>query len=41
MAASTFDDALRRLLIHEGGYGNHPSDPAADPASRSSTIAAT
>ena len=27
MAASTFDDALRRLLIHEGGYTNHPSDP--------------
>ena len=27
MAASTFDDALRRLLAHEGGYSNHPSDP--------------
>jgi lysozyme family protein len=27
MAASTFDDALRCLLIHEGGYTNHPSDP--------------
>jgi lysozyme family protein len=27
MAASTYDDALRRLLVHEGGYSNHPSDP--------------
>jgi lysozyme family protein len=27
MAASTFDEALRRLLAHEGGYSNHPSDP--------------
>jgi lysozyme family protein len=27
MAASTYDEALRRLLIHEGGYTNHPSDP--------------
>jgi lysozyme family protein len=27
MAASTYDEALRRLLIHEGGYSNHPSDP--------------
>jgi lysozyme family protein len=27
MAASTFDEALRRLLAHEGGYTNHPSDP--------------
>lgn len=27
MVASTFDDALRRLLVHEGGYSNHPSDP--------------
>src|SRR4051794_4659272 len=26
MAASTYDDALRRLLVHEGGYSNHPSD---------------
>jgi lysozyme family protein len=27
MAASTYDGALRRLLAHEGGYTNHPSDP--------------
>lgn len=27
MAASSYDDALRRLLVHEGGYSNHPSDP--------------
>jgi len=27
MAASNYDEALRRLLVHEGGYGNHPSDP--------------
>ena len=27
MAATSFDEALRRLLAHEGGYGNHPSDP--------------
>ena len=27
MTASTYDDALRRLLVHEGGYSNHPSDP--------------
>jgi lysozyme family protein len=27
MATSTYDEALRRLLIHEGGYTNHPSDP--------------
>ena len=27
MAASTYDEALRRLLLHEGGYTNHPSDP--------------
>jgi lysozyme family protein len=27
MAASTYDEALRRLLRHEGGYVNHPSDP--------------
>ena len=27
MATSTYDDALRRLLVHEGGYSNHPSDP--------------
>jgi len=27
MPASNFDEALRRLLVHEGGYTNHPSDP--------------
>ena len=27
MAGATFDDALRRVLAHEGGYSNHPSDP--------------
>ena len=27
MAIWTYDDALRRLLAHEGGYTNHPSDP--------------
>lgn len=27
MTASNFDDCLRRLLGHEGGYTNHPSDP--------------
>ncbi|MPZ55011.1 MAG: hypothetical protein GEU91_00665 [Rhizobiales bacterium] len=27
MATSSYDDALRRLLAHEGGYSNHPSDP--------------
>ena len=27
MVAATYDEALRRLLIHEGGYSNHPSDP--------------
>ena len=27
MVASTYDDALHRLLQHEGGYTNHPSDP--------------
>ena len=27
MATSTYDDALARLLAHEGGYSNHPSDP--------------
>lgn len=27
MAASSYDDALRRLLAHEGGYSNHPDDP--------------
>jgi lysozyme family protein len=27
MAKWTYDEALRRLLAHEGGYSNHPSDP--------------
>jgi lysozyme family protein len=27
MAASSYDEALRRLLVHEGGYTNHPADP--------------
>lgn len=27
MATSTYDEALRRVLAHEGGYANHPSDP--------------
>ena len=27
MATHTYDRALRRLLAHEGGYTNHPSDP--------------
>ena len=27
MAAATYDEALRRVLTHEGGYSNHPSDP--------------
>ena len=27
MARSNYDECLRRLLAHEGGYTNHPSDP--------------
>ncbi len=27
MAHANFAEALRRLLAHEGGYANHPSDP--------------
>lgn len=27
MAQASYDAALKRLLVHEGGYGNHPSDP--------------
>src|SRR3977135_128917 len=27
MTASSYDEALKRLLAHEGGYSNHPSDP--------------
>jgi lysozyme family protein len=27
MAAWTYDESLRRLLVHEGGYTNDPADP--------------
>ena len=27
MTASSYDEALERVLVHEGGYTNHPSDP--------------
>ncbi|MGZ3349407.1 MAG: glycoside hydrolase family 108 protein [Xanthobacteraceae bacterium] len=27
MTASSYDEALKRVLVHEGGYSNHPSDP--------------
>lgn len=27
MTASNFDEALKRVLVHEGGYVNHPADP--------------
>jgi lysozyme family protein len=27
MAAESYDAALARLLVHEGGYSNHPADP--------------
>jgi lysozyme family protein len=27
MSEANFADALRRLLVHEGGYSNHPADP--------------
>lgn len=27
MTASSFDEALRRVLAHEGGYADHPVDP--------------
>lgn len=27
MVTSTYDAALARLLVHEGGYTNHPADP--------------
>src|SRR3984893_4040752 len=27
MAAASYDQCLARLLVHEGGYTNHPSDP--------------
>ncbi|MCJ0830424.1 hypothetical protein MN869_18580 [Acinetobacter sp. NIPH1876] len=28
--AKTFQDALKRVLLHEGGYVNHPSDPGGE-----------
>ncbi|MCS0501633.1 glycoside hydrolase family 108 protein [Ancylobacter mangrovi] len=27
MTASSFDEALKRVLVHEGGYANNPADP--------------
>lgn len=27
MAAASYEEALRRLLAHEGGYSDHPADP--------------
>lgn len=27
MSKATYDESLSRLLVHEGGYTNHPSDP--------------
>ena len=39
MSASTYDEALRRLLAHEGGYVNHPSDPGG-PTNHGITLAA-
>jgi uncharacterized protein (TIGR02594 family) len=27
MTASSYEESLRRLLVHEGGYSDHPSDP--------------
>ncbi|OZA97334.1 MAG: hypothetical protein B7X67_23085, partial [Rhizobiales bacterium 39-66-18] len=27
MVASSFDAALARVLVHEGGYSDHPADP--------------
>lgn len=27
MTAASYQESLRRLLAHEGGYSNHPSDP--------------
>ncbi|QFR31733.1 glycoside hydrolase family 108 protein [Ancylobacter sp. TS-1] len=27
MTASSFDEAIRRVLVHEGGYADHPADP--------------
>ena len=28
--AKTFQEALKRVLQHEGGYVNHPSDPGGE-----------
>jgi hypothetical protein len=30
VVAKTFQDALKRVLQHEGGYVNHPSDPGGE-----------
>jgi len=30
VVAKTFQDALKRVLQHEGGYINHPSDPGGE-----------
>lgn len=38
MATSTYDEALRHLLAHEGGYTNHPADPGG-PTNYGTTIA--
>ena len=27
MVASNYEESLRRVLVHEGGYTDHPSDP--------------
>jgi lysozyme family protein len=27
MASTSYNESLRRLLVHEGGYSNHPDDP--------------
>lgn len=27
MAADSFDEALKRVLVHEGGFSDHPADP--------------
>lgn len=30
MAAQKYAEALRRVLVHEGGYANHPNDPGGE-----------
>ena len=35
MAANSFEPSLAHVLKHEGGYVNHPADPAAPPISGS------